>query len=240
MKIVITQPTFLPWIGYFDLLDDADVVVFLNDVQFEKRSWQQRNRIVTKNGLEWITIPVKVKGKRNQLIKDVRINEEEVNFNKIKKKITQNYSHSKYFANYEKDFFDIFKEKLHQPKLIELNLSLILWAMKILKIEKKIYLSSDFSSKNKSTQKIIDICKTLNSKDYLSAMGSKNYLEKDIQILKNNDLNIYFHAYKHPKYKQCFKFFHEYASIIDLFFNEGSNSFKIIKSGNLKYTKLEN
>ena len=66
MKLLITQPTFLPWIGYFDLISDADVVVFLDDVQFEKRSWQQRNSIVTKNGLEWISIPIKVKGKRNQ------------------------------------------------------------------------------------------------------------------------------------------------------------------------------
>tara|TARA_Y100000389_G_scaffold204977_1_gene261516 strand:+ start:7844 stop:8566 length:723 start_codon:yes stop_codon:yes gene_type:complete len=239
MKILITQPTFLPWIGYFDLISDADVVVFLNDVQFEKRSWQQRNKIVTNNGLEWITIPVKVKGKRSQLIKDVQINKEEVNFNKIKKKIIQNYSNSKYFANYEKEFFDIFKEKLNQSNLIELNLSLILWVMKILKIKKKIYLSSDFSSKNKSTKKIIDICKTLNSKDYLSTIGSKSYLEKDIEILKKIDLNIFFHNYKHPKYRQCFKFFFEYASVIDLIFNEGLNSFKIIKSGNLKYTKLK-
>ena len=66
MKLLITQPTFLPWIGYFDLIEKSDLIVFLDDVQFEKRSWQQRNQIKTANGLEWFSIPVFTKGRRLQ------------------------------------------------------------------------------------------------------------------------------------------------------------------------------
>ena len=57
-KIAIMQPTFLPWVGYFDLIDQVDIFVFLNDVQFQKQTWQHRNKILTKNGLQWITVPV--------------------------------------------------------------------------------------------------------------------------------------------------------------------------------------
>ena len=238
MKLLITQPTFLPWIGYFDLISDADVVVFLDDVQFEKRSWQQRNSIVTKNGLEWISIPIKVKGKRNQLIKDAHINSNEINFEKIKKKIKQNYIKSKYFSIYQEEFFNIFYSGLKNGSLASLNLSLIFWILKVLKINKKIYLSSELNSKNKSTQKIIDICKIFKIDNYLSTAGSESYLKKDIDIIKNNKINIFFHNYMHPEYVQCFKPFFEYASIIDLLFNEGSDSYKILKSGRFKYTKL--
>ena len=238
MKTLITQPTFLPWIGYFDLISDSDIVVFLDDVQFEKRSWQQRNSIVTQNGLEWISIPVKTKGKRNQLINEVEINNKEINFLKIKKKITQNYSKSKYFKNYEKEFFRIFNNELSKSSLINLNLSLLQWIFKNLKIEKKIYLSSKFKSKKKSTEKIIDICKILKTKNYLSASGSKIYLEKDKEIIKKNKINIFFHNYKHPVYNQCFNSFYKYASIIDLLFNEGPNAYFILKSGGNKYSKL--
>ena len=239
MKTLITQPTFLPWIGYFDLISDSDNIVFLDDVQFEKRSWQQRNSIVTKNGLEWISIPVKTKGKRNQLINEVEINNKEINFLKMKKKITQNYSKSKYFKNYEKEFFKIFSEELNSSRLINLNINFILWILKILKIKKKIYLSSKFNLKKKSTEKIIDICKILKTKNYLSTYGSKIYLERDTEIVKKSKINVFFHNYKHPIYNQCFNSFYKYASIIDLLFNEGPNAYSIIKSGGSKYSKLK-
>jgi len=238
MKLLITQPTFLPWIGYFDLIDDSDVVVFLDDVQFEKRSWQQRNRIITKNGFLWLTIPVKVKSKRNQLIKDVFIDENQINLQKIKKTIIHNYIHSKYFNVYQEEFFEIFSECLKNNSLLNLNLSLIFWLLKILKINKKIYLSSEFNLKSKSTQKLVDILNILKIDNYLSTSGSKLYLEEDKNIIQANKINIFLHNYKHPVYNQCYEPFTNYASIIDLLFNEGDDSYKILKSGSSKFTKL--
>lgn len=238
MKLLITQPTFLPWIGYFDLIDESDVVVFLDDIQFEKRSWQQRNRIVTKNGLQWLTVPIKVKGKRYQLIKDVFIDESQINLEKIKKTIIYNYTHSKYFNVYKENFFEIFSECLKNNNLLNLNLSLIFWILKILKINKKIYLSSEFNLKSKSTQKLVDILNILKIDNYISTSGSKLYLEKDKNIIQAHKINVFLHNYKHPVYNQCHEPFTNYASIIDLLFNEGDNSYKILKSGGLEYTKL--
>ena len=238
MKILITQPTFLPWIGYFDLISDADVIIFLDDVQFEKRSWQQRNYIVTKDGLKLITIPVKTKNKRYQLIKDVVINKDHTDFEKIKKLIIQNYTNSNFFDNFKKEFFEVFYENLEVGSLLNLNLYLIFWILKKLQINKTIYLSSEINSQNKSTKRIIDICNKLKIYDYLTTCGSRSYLEKDIDIIKNNKINIFFHNYEHPIYTQCFKKFYNYSSIIDLLFNEGDHSYKIMKSGSRPYIKL--
>ena len=75
-KIAIMQPTFLPWVGYFDLIDQVDTFVFLNDVQFQKQTWQHRNKILTKNGLQWITVPVLTKGRFGQHLQEVSISDQ--------------------------------------------------------------------------------------------------------------------------------------------------------------------
>ena len=79
--IAIMQPTYLPWLGYFDLIDRSDILVFLDSVQFDKRSWQQRNRIKTPNGELMLTVPVLTKGKFDQKICDVMIDQSQ-NFEK--------------------------------------------------------------------------------------------------------------------------------------------------------------
>ena len=99
MKIAIMQPTFMPWIGYFGMMEIVDTMVILDDVQFDKRSWQQRNKIKTESGARWITIPVKSKGLFTQLISEVEIDNEIKKQRKIISTIQNNYSNTKYFKN---------------------------------------------------------------------------------------------------------------------------------------------
>tara|TARA_B100001121_G_C18698551_1_gene626199 strand:- start:3988 stop:4704 length:717 start_codon:yes stop_codon:yes gene_type:complete len=238
MKLLITQPTFLPWIGYYNLINDADLIVFLDDVQFERRSWQQRNNIITNKGLELISIPIISKGKRKQLIKETKINIKEFNFAKFKKKIIQNYSKSKFFDKYGNEFFNVFNKGINQEYLIKLNFDLIQWTCNILKIKKKFLFSSELNINSKSTLRIIEIAKSLNINDYITTIGATTYLKKDIKIIKKSGLNVLVHNYNHPIYNQCFKPFTEYASIIDLIMNEGEKSLEIIKRGKLPYQKL--
>lgn len=238
MKLLATQPTFLPWLGYFDLINDADVVVFLDDVQLERRSWQVRNNIRTAKGLEYISIPVYSKGKRNQLIKDTLINIPEIHLNKIKNKIIHNYSKSKNFEIFFHEFFNIFSKGIKKKKLIDLNCDIIYWICKILKINKKFYFSSKLKLNSKSTLRILEICNNFGAKNYITTSGSENYLAKDKELIKKFDISIYIHNYKHPKYNQNYKPFINFASTIDLIFNEGHNAKKIISSGRSKYKKL--
>ena len=104
MKVAIMQSTYLPWVGYFALMKSVDVFIILDSVQFSKRSWQQRNQIKTESGAKWLTVPVISKGKKDQLIADVKIDysskfpESHINM------IEQNYRKSPFFGDFSEVF----------------------------------------------------------------------------------------------------------------------------------------
>lgn len=235
MKLLLTQPTFLPWIGYFDLIEQSDLVVFLDDVKFEKQSWQQRNRIKSSKELQWITIAIKNKGKSNQLIKDVILDKKNNNFRKLSNKFYVNYNKSKYFEKYRDSFFGVLQEGLNNGNLLELNISIIKYILESLKISKKIFLSSEFNIEGKRVHKIVNTCKYFSCNEYISTIGAKDYLSVEKNLFKKNNIGVYLHNYKHPNYSQCSGKFIPYASTIDLLFNEGENSKNIIKNGRLKF-----
>ena len=92
MKVAIHQPQYLPWLGFFDKMDQADVFVLLDDVQYKKNEWQNRNKIRTSETWQWLTVPII--GKFGQMIKDVKINDLEPWRAKHIKAIEYNYSHA--------------------------------------------------------------------------------------------------------------------------------------------------
>lgn len=238
MKLLITQPTFLHWIGYFDMIDYCDEIVFLDDVQFERRSWQQRNKIRTKDGLEWLTVPIKNKNLREQKIYETIIDINSLENEKILSKIQHNYSKAKYFKDYWPEFKVIFSNSLNNSKLIELNTKLISWFLTKLKINKQCHLSSSFNILGEKSMKLINICKLLKSEEYVSTIGASNYIKNYGELFKKNNIQVYFHNYIHPEYKQCSEPFIPYASILDLLFNEGVNSLSKLKSGRKNFIKL--
>ena len=99
MKIAISQPTYLPWIGYLDLIDQVETFVLLDNVQFERQSWQHRNRIKTPSGLHWLTVPVLFRGRFGQLINEVEIRDIEFWRNHLRA-IELNYRRAPFFADY--------------------------------------------------------------------------------------------------------------------------------------------
>ena len=219
------QPTYLPWMGYFDLMDKSDVFVFLDDVQFEKQSWQQRNKIKTPNGEMLLTIPVKQK--LNQKIVDVEIDIKEKWEIKHNKSIRYNYNKAQFFDKYYSFFEEIYSEKWY--RLAEFNINIIKWIMHQLKIETKLLRSSELNISGKKTSLIIDICKRLNADTYLSPMGAKLYIEKE--LFNKAGIKLEYQQFEHPSYKQLYGKFIPYLSVIDLLFNEGANSLTIIRSG---------
>src|SRR5262245_39488312 len=124
--IAIMQPTYLPWIGYFDLMQQVDLFVFLDNVQFAKRSWQQRNRIKTSHSLEWLTVPAAVSGRFNQRIYEVELSD--VNFvDKHTEAIRHNYARATYFHRYFEVFCEQLRTLAERRRLVELNCGLISW-----------------------------------------------------------------------------------------------------------------
>ncbi|MFC1571746.1 WbqC family protein [Candidatus Margulisiibacteriota bacterium] len=202
MKAVIMQPTYLPWMGYFDLMDQSDIFIFLDDVQFEKQSWQQRNKIKTAQGELWLTVPVI--RKFPQLINEVEVNNA-LNWSKKHwKTISQCYRKASCFQNYETEFAAVYASSWH--KLIDLNISIIKIICRLLGIEKRIVCSSDMNVNGKKVSKIISLCKEVKADIYLSPSGAENYLEEDNQFLSEG-IKLEYHNYDVPAYNQLYNDF---------------------------------
>tara|TARA_A100001011_G_C14292025_1_gene836651 strand:- start:1241 stop:1942 length:702 start_codon:yes stop_codon:yes gene_type:complete len=226
MKLAISQPTFLPWSGYFSLINYVDEIVFLDDIQFDKRSWQQRNIIKTPNGSELITIPVLSKDLFKQNINQVKIDYNTNFLTKIIKTIKQNYSKSQYFKESSNELFEILSSR---PKmLLDLNLLLIKWVCKVLDININYSYSSDLALIERKNDLIEAICKKKDAQTYVSTIGSKNYLNDKIFFQENTNTNLIFFDYKNLEYDQLYGKFCKNLSIIDLIFNKGPNSKKVL------------
>ncbi|MGH1403795.1 MAG: WbqC family protein [Alphaproteobacteria bacterium] len=229
-SIAIMQPTFLPWIGYFSLIDRVDEYVFLDHVQFDKRSWQQRNRIKTPQGSMWLSASVITKGRSDQALKDVELLYEgnKNPFDKIKNSIDHNYKKSKYYNEYAADLYAFFDEK---PQYIsDLNQNIIKWACNILDIQTPFIKSSELFVEGDKDILLANICKDRGATHYISPPGSKAYLD-DSDTFETAKIHLSYHDYNHPTYTQLCGDFEPYMCILDLLFNEGSNSANIIKTG---------
>lgn len=234
MKCAIMQPTYIPWLGYFDLIDRVDKFVFLDDVKLEKCSWQVRNRVKTPQGELYLTIPIrKTKSRDRLLINEAVINDKEPWRKKHLKSIFYAYRKSEFFNEVYP-----FTEKLINNKTIklyDLNINIITAISNRIGIDKKFILSSNLKNlSGKKELRIVSICKEINCDKYLSPQGSAVYIEKNLpggEFPKSN-IGLFYHNYKHPVYKQLYTEFLPYMSILDLLFNCGFNkSLKVIRNG---------
>ena len=225
------QPTFLPWLGYFYMIDKADEFVFLDNVQFDKRSWQQRNKIKTPNGDDWITVPVLSKGMSKQLIQDVEISYEKNRspLKKIFRTIEQNYNKSRYFKFYI-DKLNLFNDR-SISKLSCLNQKLIEWVCEEYSISTPLIRASELSADGSKETLLLNICKSRGASHFLSAPGSKNYLEGKT-LFDIHGISVIYQCYSHPKYTQLYGDFIPYMCILDLLFNEGPKGYDILRSNN--------
>jgi hypothetical protein len=237
LKIAINQPTYLPWMGYFDLADQVDLFVILDNVQFAKQSWQQRNRIRGGNGLQWLTIPVVFRGRLGQLIKDVEIRDTEFASDHIRA-IELAYRRAPFFSEY----FPSLRhgvEQLRNGSLLNLNAGLIVWALETLKIRTPLVFASSLGVNGKRTELLAKICEAVGATEYLSPMGSAEYLVTEQEVLRRRGIDIWFQNYQHPQYQQVFMPFEPFASVIDLIFNCGEKAAEIMRSGRKDLCSVE-
>jgi len=142
VRIAIAQPTYLPWLGYFDLLDQVDQFVLLDTVQFEKQSWQQRNRIKTPTGLLWLTVPVVFRGRLGQRIVDVEIRETEFWHDHLRA-VELNYRRTPFFGDYYPAWSELMRTASSDLRLAELNVTLLRWLTQALGNKTPMVRSSD-------------------------------------------------------------------------------------------------
>ena len=226
MNLGISQPTFLPWCGYFGLLNYVDEFVILDNVQFQKRSWQQRNQIKILNDKLFLTVPVYSKDKRNQKISEVKIDNSSNFINKHKKTIEHSYRKSNFFSKYSNSLFKIYD--MRHENLLDFNMNLINYFCGVLKIPTKILISSSLKIEGTKDDLIYNICKIRKCKNYISTRGSLDYLGNS-ESFSGSDVKIKYFGYKNLVYGQINGNFIENLSILDLIFNLGPESLNFIK-----------
>lgn len=220
------QPTYLPWSGYFGLMQSVDLFIFLDSVQFAKRSWQQRNQIKTPQGSLWLTIPVLSKGKQEQTIREVMINQDADFSSQHRKAIEMNYKKARFFDAYGKTLLD----KLQEPTkyMAEVTLGLIHEMKNALGIETKTALSSKLNAQGAKADLLAALCQEVGATEYISPPGSRVYLEES-NAFKEIGIRVSYFDFHHPEYSQLFGSFLPFMSCIDLLFNCGSESLEMIK-----------
>ena len=225
--VAVHQPQYLPWIGYFDKMRRADVFCYLNDVQYKKNEWQNRNRIKTAQDWQWLTVPVRYRFPEK--INEVQINNTTNWSKKHLQALITNYSRAPYFKAYISIFEDIFSKEWEF--ISELNIHLIERLRNALQLqEKTTVISSEFTLREEPTDRLIDICKALGADTYLAGQGGAGYM--DVARFEKNGLKVIVQDFKHPVYPQLFKDFQSHLSIVDLLFNCGPESMDMIREPN--------
>ena len=226
--VVVLQPTYLSWLGYFDQIYRSDVFVFYDDVQYSKHSWQNRNRIKTPTGWQWLTIPVSREGGLlGKLIHEVEINNRTSWGKKHLRAIQLNYAKSPYYNDYIKYFEEIYSKNWQY--LADLNIELIKLIHKLLGMTRKFVRSRELKINGEQSERLVKICQLFNADLYFSGQSAKNYLNEE--LFTKARIKVEYQDYKHPEYPQLFGKFIPYLSTIDILFNCGAEGLKIITSG---------
>jgi len=222
--ISIRQPGYLPYLGFFKKIQSSEIFVYLDDVNYERGDWDNRNKVKTSDGSMWLTVPVFNKSEQ-------KLNEAEISYKtnwneKHVRAIELNYEKAPYFSSYWNSIKKIIQSRW--TKLIDLNLSLIEFFNQELELKTKTIKSSDLKIATTGSQRLLDVCKVLNCSQYLSGEIGRDYLEEE--IFQKEGISVIYEKFQHPEYSQLYGKFLPNLSIIDLLFNEGEKSKEVLSN----------
>ncbi|KAF0235159.1 MAG: hypothetical protein FD177_318 [Desulfovibrionaceae bacterium] len=220
----ILQPSYLPWLGYLEQIAKSDVFVLYDDVQYDKGGWRNRNRIKTFSGAHWLTVPVLLKGEKFPLVRDVRINEALPWAKNHLKTLTQYYSKAPYFRQY----FPGLEEVLMKPwsSLSELDCAVILWLCSCFGIDTPLFWSSDLGIAGDRIDRLIGIVRHFGGTIFYEGAAGQDYIPVD--RFEGQRVRVVFQDYTHPIYPQLHGTFVSHLSAVDLLFNCGPASRRIL------------
>ena len=232
MILTAHQPVYLPWLGLFHKIALADVFCVFDIAQYQKSDYNNRNKIKTPNGGMLLTVPVNAHGRFGDQIKNTMIANNEWARQHFKA-IYFNYKKSPFFNKYIDDLESIYLGEEYKY-LADLNTTMLIYFLEKLDISTKIIKASNYDFSGKKSDLVLDMCIKLKAEKIIFGENGKDYVNMD-HFFKNN-IETVFQNYIHPSYNQLFKKdgFLPYMSIIDLLFNEGENSGKILMSGNIQ------
>lgn len=218
MKATIHQPEYLPWLGFFDRIKKADVFVLLDTVGYQKNGFINRNRIKTKDGAKWLTVPVQGRSP-NKKINEIKIDNSKPWQKTLLSLIKENYKQAPYFEKHFPFFEETFSKKWE--KVADLDEHLLRSTMDFFGISVRVVKSSNVKTEGVKSDLLISILKQLRASTYISGIGAKDYM--DLELFKKNNIEVVFNEFVHPVYPQQFGDFLPQMSVIDFLFNCGTN-----------------
>lgn len=228
MIVAIHQPEFLPWLGLIDKIRQADVTVLLDNVQYEKNYFQNRNRVRTADGWAWITTPVRTRGRFGQAINDVEIDYARPWQRKHLRSLVQHYSEAPHFNEFFLEVERIYGET--RRLLVDLNIALLEYIVNAFGLRTTLIRASSLPVKGRRSLLLADICATLQAQVYLSGVSGREYLDE--KAFREAGSVVRYQQFSHPVYPQRYNPFVPQMSSIDLLFNVGPAALRAIEQAN--------
>ncbi|HTV27536.1 MAG TPA: WbqC family protein [Xanthobacteraceae bacterium] len=226
-SVAILQPSYLPWIGYFDQIDRADIFVFYDDVQYDKHGWRNRNRLKGPAGPVWITVPVLHSGRFGQLINAVEIDRRQDWGRKHVLMLSQLYARAPHSSDYLPELSDLMQRDW--ARLSDLAIAATRLMARWFGIAAQFHLSSELCIPGERSERLLAICRRFGADRYISGDAAQAYL--DVDRFRADGIDVVWQNYRHPEYPQRFGAFVPYLSAIDLLCNAGRESLTIIRRG---------
>jgi hypothetical protein len=225
MIVSINQPAYLPWLGYFHRIGISDLHIVLDHVQFEKNSFTNRNKIRLREGWCWLTVPVKTKG----LFPHTYINQLEIAndhhwADKHWSSLRLNYSRAPHFGEHAQGFEKVYQEEWH--RLVDLTRETTTYLLDALGIKTPLRFSSQMAVEGQKDELVLNLCRSVGATVYVSGPLGRNYLREE--LFRKAGIKVVYQNYIHPTYPQVYPGFEPYMSAVDLLFNCGPDSLRIL------------
>lgn len=231
MIVTIHQPEHLPWLGFFDKLRRADCWVILDHVQYRKRYFQNRNQVRSSAGPVWLTAPVRVKGRFDQPICDVEIdNEGQPRWaQKCWQTLSHCYTRAPHFREHAPFFADVYARRW--DRLVDLNVALIAYLLDAFSIPVRIVRSSEMSPSSAKGELMLELTRAAGGSTYLSGISGREYLQ-DVDFSRAG-IGLEIQEFHHPVYAQQHEPFLPCMSAVDLLFNHGPESRHLLEGADI-------
>lgn len=223
MRVTIHQPQFMPWLGYLDKVDQADLFLILDTVQFKKNEWQNRNRIRTSQGWQWLTVPVL--HQFGQRIDDVMINPTAIWKVQHLRALEMHYARAPYIDRYLPQLRELYAAPW--PKLSDLNKVTVQWLLKAYGILTPVRSASQYVAREEPTNRLIDLCRAVGATQYFAGPGAERYMDKP--RFADSGIELETQEFHHPIYGQVYEPFEPNLSALDLLFMQGPEALATLR-----------
>jgi WbqC-like protein len=225
--VAIVQSCYIPWKGYFDLINLVDEFILYDDQQYTRRDWRNRNRIKTPQGTQWLTIPVEVKGRYEQPIDETLISDPDWN-DRHWKTLQHNYSAAPHFDDYAGTLSSLYAG-LDERRLSAINRAFLDTICDLLGIETTLSWSTDYEAQGTKTDRLVSLCQASGATTYLSGPSAEDYMDESLFAAAGIELG-YMDYSGYPEYPQLHPPFEHEVTVLDLLFNTGPEAPGLMKS----------